>query len=82
MWKPGAYRDDRERVSDRTLDHTGVSGFGLASAGWIAERLFDKHTSVDPVAHGIAHQAVWVASSLLLLSLILWRFTRDTGRVH
>lgn len=47
---------------------------GLASAGWIAERLFDRHTSVDRVVDGIAHQSVWIAISLLLMSLVLWRW--------
>lgn len=44
---------------------------GLASAGWIAERLFDQHTPVDFVVDGLAHHADWIACLLLLVSIVV-----------
>lgn len=44
---------------------------GLASAGWIAERLFDRHTPVDFVVDNLAHHAGWIASSLLVISILI-----------
>ncbi len=55
---------------------SGALFAALASGGWIAERLFGRHTSVDLVVDGIAHQGVWIASSLLLMSLALWGLSR------
>lgn len=43
---------------------------GFASAGWIAERLFDQHTPVDLVVDGLAHHAAAVAIALLFVSLL------------
>ena len=42
---------------------------GVASLGWIAERLFDFHTPVDVVVNALAWHAWWVAGALLLVSL-------------
>jgi len=42
---------------------------GSASVGWIAERLFGMHTSVDLIVDNIAHHAVGIAVSLFLLSV-------------
>jgi hypothetical protein len=41
----------------------------LASAGWIAERLFGLHNSAEVVVEGVAHNAVWIAAALFALSL-------------
>lgn len=46
---------------------------GVASLGWIAERLVGMHSSVDVVAGAIAHHAVWIAGSLFVISLSCWR---------
>jgi HupE / UreJ protein len=46
---------------------------GAASLGWIAERLFGVHSSVDAVVDGVAHHGVWIAVSLFLLSVLCWR---------
>ena len=55
---------------------------GLASMGWIAERLLGIHTSVDLLVGAIAHHAVWIASGLFLISVGCWRlqniFDRQT----
>ncbi len=48
---------------------------GLASLGWIVERLFDKHTGVDSVVDGIANEAGWIAGALFLVSVIFWWFS-------
>ncbi len=40
-----------------------------ASVGWIAERLFDRHTPVDAVVSALARHALWGAAALLLASL-------------
>ena len=45
---------------------------GLASVGWIAERLLDVHSSVDLVVDSMAHHAAWIAGVLFLLSLACW----------
>jgi HupE / UreJ protein len=46
---------------------------GFASLGWIAERLFGVHHSVDFLINNIAHHAGWIAGALFLLSLICRR---------
>jgi hypothetical protein len=45
---------------------------GLASVGWIAERLFDVHNSAAVVVNLVAHCAVWIAGALFLISLGCW----------
>jgi HupE/UreJ protein len=52
---------------------------GLASVGWIANRLFDLHSPVDSVVNSVAHQAVWIAVLLFLMSLVFWS-TRNVAR--
>jgi hypothetical protein len=44
----------------------------LASTGWIAERLFSLHSSVDIAVNTVAHHAVWIAGAVFLLSLACW----------
>jgi hypothetical protein len=51
---------------------------GIASVGWIAERLSGAHSSVDVVVEAVAHQAVWIAASFFLISLVSWRLQRPT----
>jgi HupE / UreJ protein len=46
---------------------------GVASVGWIAERLLGVHSSVDVVVNCGAHYAGWIAGALLLVSLGCWR---------
>lgn len=46
---------------------------GLASVGWIADRLLGMHSSVDVVVGTIARHAVWIAAALFLISLACWR---------
>jgi hypothetical protein len=54
---------------------------GLASLGWIAERLSGMpHSSVDVVVGAIAHHAVWIAGALFLVSLICWRLQHAFDR--
>ena len=45
---------------------------GFAAVGWIAERLFGVHSSVDVVVNSVAHHAVWIAGALFLMSLGCW----------
>lgn len=45
---------------------------GLASLGWIAERLLGAHTSVDVIVDGAAHHATWIAAGLFVVSLLAW----------
>ena len=52
---------------------SGALFAGLASVGWIMERMFDVHGSVDVVVNMVAHHAVWIAGALFLLSLGCWR---------
>ncbi len=53
---------------------------GFASAGWLAERLLDVHTSVDVVVNSVAHRAVWIAAALCVVSLVCWSFPHGFGR--
>jgi hypothetical protein len=52
---------------------------GIASVGWIAERLFGLHNPMDVVVNGVAHHASWIAAALFLMSLGCWllRDVRD-----
>lgn len=52
---------------------------GFASLGWIADRLFGLHSSVDVVVDGVAHHGPWIAALLLLTSVICW-LVRDERR--
>jgi hypothetical protein len=45
---------------------------GLASLGWIVERLLGAHSSVDLVVDSVAHHAVWIAFALFVISLLCW----------
>lgn len=45
---------------------------GFAALGWIAERLLDVNSSVDVVVNSVAHQAVWIAAGLFLISVVCW----------
>jgi hypothetical protein len=45
---------------------------GVASVGWIMERLLNRHSSVDLVVDSVAHHAVWIAVALFLISLVCW----------
>lgn len=47
---------------------------GFASVGWIAERAFGLHNSVDLVVDSIAHRAIWIAGALPLIALVYWFF--------
>jgi hypothetical protein len=52
---------------------SGALFAGLASVGWIAERLLGMHSSVDVVVGAVARHAVWIAAALFLISLACWR---------
>jgi HupE / UreJ protein len=41
---------------------------GLASIGWIGERIWNVQSGVDVVVNGLMHHAVWIAVGLLFLS--------------
>jgi hypothetical protein len=45
---------------------------GSASLGWIGERLFDLHNSVDAVVAVVAHYPAWIAGVLFSISLLCW----------
>ncbi len=50
----------------------GATFAGLASAGWIVERLFNVSYSVDVVVNRAAEHAAWIALFLAVGSLIAW----------
>ncbi len=51
----------------------GFASFaGLASLGWIGQRLLDLRTPVDSIVDRLAQNAVWIACSLAAVSLVLW----------
>lgn len=47
---------------------------GIASVGWIAERLLGLRNPVDVVVNNIARHGVWIAAGLFLLSVVCWRY--------
>jgi hypothetical protein len=57
----------------------GAAFAGVASAGWIVERLLGVRNAVDPVVDGAASHGLGVAAALFLLSLLGWRWRRSAG---
>jgi hypothetical protein len=51
---------------------SGALFAGFASLGWIVERLFGVPDFVDGLVDRIAQRAVWIAISLLVISIVLW----------
>jgi len=51
----------------------GAAFAGVASVGWIAERLAGLKSSVDIVVNGVALHAAWIAAGLFFVSLVCWR---------
>ena len=47
---------------------------GVASVGWIAERLLGVHNPVDVLVNSVAQHGVWIAVGLFLLSIACWRY--------
>jgi hypothetical protein len=47
---------------------------GIASVGWIAERLLGMHAPVDVLADSVARHAPWIAGGLFLLSVLCWLY--------
>ena len=47
---------------------------GVASVGWIAERLLGVHNPVDVLVNSVAQHGVWIAVGLFLLSIVCWRY--------
>jgi hypothetical protein len=45
---------------------------GLASLGWIVERVLNVQSSVDVVVNSVARHAPWIAGALFLASLACW----------
>lgn len=45
---------------------------GVASLGWIAERLFNLPNSIDTLVENVAHQAIWIAYALLVSGVASW----------
>jgi hypothetical protein len=54
------------------LRHCGAVFAGIASIGWIVERVFDTGSSVDKLVNALAHPAAWIAAGLFLLSIACW----------
>jgi hypothetical protein len=61
----------------RVFRFTGALFAGVVSLAWIAERLFDLRSSVNVVVDVVAHHAVWIAVSLVVISVVCW-LVRDT----
>jgi hypothetical protein len=45
---------------------------GFASLGWIIERLFGVPDFVDGAVDRVAERGVWIAISLVIISICLW----------
>jgi hypothetical protein len=55
---------------------------GIASAGWIAERLLNVRGSVDFVVDAFAHRAVWLATGLFVASMLCWRLQKKAKQTN
>ena len=49
---------------------------GIASAGWIAERLLSVRVPVDFMVDAVAQRAVWLAAGLFVASTLCWGLQR------
>ena len=63
----------------RFLRIGGAAFAGSAALGWVGERLFGLHTSVDAVVSAVAHYAVWIAGALFSVSLLCWSLRKIIG---
>jgi hypothetical protein len=54
------------------LRTVGAFCAGVASMGWIAERIWNLQSGVDVMVNGLMHRAVWIAVGLLLMSVACW----------
>jgi len=54
---------------------------GVASAGWIVERVLNVAGPVDVMVDALAHRAVWVAAGLLVFSAVCW-WVSGTGQTE
>ena len=45
---------------------------GVASVGWIVERMIGAQSSVDNVVNELVHHSVWIGGGLFLLSVVCW----------
>jgi HupE / UreJ protein len=45
---------------------------GVASMGWITERIWNAQSGVDVVVNGLMRHAVWIAVGLLFMSVACW----------
>jgi hypothetical protein len=62
------------------LRTAGALYTGLASAGWMVERVLGMHNSVDIVVSGVARYAIWLAGVLFLISAVCGLQHRIVGR--
>ncbi len=53
---------------------------GVASVGWIAERLLYLHNPVAVVVNSVVHYAVWIVGEVFLISLVCWSLPRVLDR--
>ncbi|MBB5339566.1 hypothetical protein HDF13_001899 [Edaphobacter lichenicola] len=53
---------------------------GVASIGWITDRLFNVRTPVDMIVNAFARHSLWAAAALFLISLACRYLPRDTPR--
>ncbi|HMD40998.1 MAG TPA: hypothetical protein VKH15_17055 [Candidatus Acidoferrum sp.] len=61
----------------KTIRVAGVLFAGFASLGWIADRLFGLHNSMDVVVSTVAHRGAWIAAVLFFTSLACWLPRKD-----
>jgi hypothetical protein len=61
------------------LRRFGACCAGVASIGWIAERIWSVQSGVDVVVNGLMQHAVWIAIGLLFISAACWASRNLTG---
>src|SRR3984957_17842576 len=67
--------------SYRVLRVGGASFAIVASLSWIVERSFNTRNVIDPVVEAVVHKGAWLATALLVFSLMFWRMRDTVGHV-
>ena len=53
---------------------------GVASLGWIANRLLGMHTPVDALVDRVARHGAWIAGAMFAISLLCWSLRNTSGK--
>jgi hypothetical protein len=70
------------RTRSYSVLRIGGASFAIVSSlSWIVERSFNTRNVIDPVVEAVAHEGVWLATALLVLSIMFWKIRSTTRNV-